>query len=225
MAQWTGARSIAEGAKVRRSKMRRRHTRILLPWVLAAGVLLTGCLSLRGSDAASFYLLSSMTQQRKAAGEEKIVVGVGPIDVPEYLNRPQIVTRRGPNELRLAEFHKWAEPLMDGIARVLAANLAATLPVEVVFFPWRRAAAIDYQIIVQVHRFDTDPEGNATLQARWALFGRGGSRELIASSDLHTANSVAESYADRVGVMSLVLADLSESIVRAVNVYEAEGGG
>jgi uncharacterized lipoprotein YmbA len=202
--------------------MRCRDTRIVLPGLLALSLLLSGCFAFRGSDAATFYLLSSMTRQWKPAEGEKIVVGVGPIDVPEYLNRPQIVTRIGPNELRLDEFHKWAEPLKDGIARVLAANLGASLPVEVVFFPWRRVSAIDYQIVVQVHRFDTDPEGNATLQARWALFGKGGKKELIASSDLLVANAVAESYADRVGAMSLVLADLSASIVKAVSAYEDE---
>jgi uncharacterized lipoprotein YmbA len=205
-------------------RMRRRNTRIVLPGLLAACLVLSGCLAFRGSDAATFYLLSSMTRQWESTEGEKIIVGVGPIDVPEYLNRPQIVTRIGPNELRLAEFHKWAEPLKDGIARVLAANHAAGLPVVVVFFPWRRVDVIDYQIIVQVHRFDTDPEGNATLQARWSLFGKGGSKELIASSDLLGANAVAESYADRVGAMSLVLADLSASIVKAVNEHEAAGG-
>jgi len=208
----------------RRSSRRLRRPRILVPGLLAALALLSGCLSLGGSDVASFYLLSSIPRQASASQGRPLVVGVGPIDVPEYLNRPQIVTRIGPNQLRLAEFHKWAEPLDNGIARVLAANLAASLPVEAVFFPWRRSAAIDYQILVQVQRFDTDSEGNATLQARWALLGKGGATELVARSDVFVASSVATSHADRAAAMSRVLADLSASIVSVVSEYEDPAG-
>jgi hypothetical protein len=176
-----------------------------------------------GSDAAAFYLLNSRTELGEREEGETIIVGVGPINVPEYLNRPQIVTRMSANELRLAEFHKWAEPLKNGIARVLAMNLAAALPVEVVFFPWRRTRIIDYQVAVQIERFDTDPEGRGTLGARWALFGRGGSQELVARAVRVTHEGEAVTYADRVATMSQVLADLSAAIVKTLEEYEERG--
>ena len=58
------------------------------------------------------------------------VIGVGPITVPKYLDRPQIVTRSGRNQLALGEFDRWAEPLQDNVLRVLAENLAFLIPTD-----------------------------------------------------------------------------------------------
>jgi hypothetical protein len=202
--------------------MRRRTRLVVLALSLAAGTGIPGCVSLFGSDAAKFYLLTPYSERPLESGGERRIVGVGPIEVPGYLDRPQIVTRVGANELRLAEFHKWAEPLEAGIARVIAANLTASLPLEVVFFPWGRAARVDRQVSVQIRRFDTDADGNATLDARWKLFGRDDSKELQSRSVRIEVASPAPGYADRAAAMSRALGDLCRSIVEALG---ESGGG
>ena len=60
-------------------------------------------------------------------GRRCLSFGIGPIKIPEYLNQPKIVTRKGPNELTLAEFDRWAERLKDNLTRVLAKNLSNLL--------------------------------------------------------------------------------------------------
>ena len=94
----------------------------LVPFFLVVLVLLAGCLNLKtGTPPAQYYLLSSLPEQQPVeqiheAGSGP-VVGVGPISLPRHLDRPQIVTMAGPNELRLSEFHRWAEPLQNSITR------------------------------------------------------------------------------------------------------------
>lgn len=199
--------------------MRRLPLRALAALGLGACLLTAGCFSLRASDAASFYLLSSMAEQDAIPSQDEraTIVGMGPVDVPEYLNRSQIVVRRGPNELQLADFDKWAEPLKDGVARVLAKNVASLVPAEAVFFPWKRNRSIDFQVVVQVGRFDTDAVGSATLDVRWGLYRMDGREELVARSDTYRVEAEGIRYADRVGAMSLALADFSMDIAAALS--------
>jgi uncharacterized lipoprotein YmbA len=75
---------------------------------------------------------------------------VGPITLPKYLDRPQIVTRSGRNPLTLAEFDRWAKPLQDNVSRVLAENLARHIPTDhILLHPWPRSAPVDYQVAVE----------------------------------------------------------------------------
>jgi uncharacterized lipoprotein YmbA len=96
-------------------------------------------------------------------------VGIGPVEFPKYLDRPQIVMRGSENRLVLGEFDRWAEPLQQNFARVLSENLAVLLATdEVVQYPWKRSTQIDYQIIVTVDRFDARVGGETVLHARWS---------------------------------------------------------
>ncbi len=90
------------------------------------------------------------TERRSAAGAA-VGIGVGPVIIPGYLDRSQIVTRRGTDHVELSMFHRWAEPLEDGIARVLAEEIGARVPTErIVMFPWRGAVAqaLQYQVVI-----------------------------------------------------------------------------
>jgi len=86
-----------------------------------------------GSKPARFYLLTAEVRGAAAQGVEldqpRQLIAVGPVELPRYLDRPQIVTRKGPNQLELAEFDLWAESLADNFAGVLIdAGLKAALP-------------------------------------------------------------------------------------------------
>jgi uncharacterized protein len=97
------------------------------------------------------------------------------VTLPEYLNRPQLVTRDGSNRVRLADFDSWIEPVQGLFARTLVENLSALLGTDdVLLLPQRRPVRPDYQVEVEVARFDVDTSGNAVLDARWwVLDGRG----------------------------------------------------
>jgi hypothetical protein len=140
-------------------------------------------------------------------------IGVGPVELQEYLNRPQIVTRQSPNRLELAEFDRWIEPLKKSLPRILAENLSALLGTErVAVFPWKNSTKIDYQVVVTVIRFDGEPGVNAMLVARWTILERE-SRATLLSRKSEIAEPVdAEGYEALVSAKSRALATLSREI-------------
>ena len=77
-----------------------------------------------------FYLLPTLTDVSSPAamGERALTIGVGPVTLPPYLDRPQIVTRASRAQLHLAELDQWAASLQDTVARVLAENLSLLMP-------------------------------------------------------------------------------------------------
>lgn len=156
--------------------MARALLRLCLLLGLLVGVsLLGGCLAVgRGTqEPTRFYVLSPLP-----AAQGVVVpgpsLGVGPVSLPAYLDRPHIVTRTGTNELLLADFARWGEPLSDLVPRTLSESLSALLGAERVrAFPWSTAEAVDCQVVVDVLRFDADEGGAAVLEADWALLGSG----------------------------------------------------
>ena len=102
--------------------------------------------------------LSCARRDRRSCGSPGRTIGLGPIKLPEYLDRDEVVTRVGPNRLELSDKDRWAEPLNDNFRQVLAQDLTQSLGTHsVIFFPWVGTTHIDYQVRIDVYRFETDP--------------------------------------------------------------------
>jgi uncharacterized lipoprotein YmbA len=157
------------------------------------------------------------------ADQRCVAIGIGTLQLPAYLDRPQIVTRLSPNELQLAEFDQWAEPLQDNFMRVLAENLGLLLcDHAVAVFPWKGSTPVDYQIDVEVLRMDGVPGAGVSLAARWSVSG-GTEREILVSrrSDV-TEPTAGEGYAALVAAQSRTVAALSREIASALEALLAQ---
>ncbi|QCQ21698.1 membrane integrity-associated transporter subunit PqiC [Desulfoglaeba alkanexedens ALDC] len=134
---------------------------------------LCGCIWAVSPPARHYVLESSQAlraAQSHGAGFGKLVLGVGPVEIPSYLDRPQIVTRPAPAVAELAEFDRWAEPLREALPRVLAENLSMLLGTDNVYlYPWKRSIPIDVQVTAQVIRFEGTCGGEVDLVARWSI--------------------------------------------------------
>ena len=183
---------------------------------LIATLLLTvGC----SSPPTHYYVLSPLsTASFKPVGSEReITVGVGPIQLPDYLDRPQIVTRSGQNELQLAEFDRWGEPLKDNAGEELAESLSLLLPSKKVsVIPWKRRTPIDYQVVAKIIRFDRVAGGGAVLSARWSLLAGDGGKEVLSRESRYEENPAGASYADTVEAMNRALAQFSQDVAGAI---------
>jgi hypothetical protein len=136
--------------------------------------------------------------------------------VPVYLDRPSIVVRAGGDEVRFSGEHHWAEPLKDGIARVVAENLAAMVPTDaVVVFPWRAPWTVAYRVTMEILRFDGPLGGPVVLNARWRLLDAEG-RELTLKAVALSEPAADRSYAALVAAQSRVLAAVSRDIAGAI---------
>jgi hypothetical protein len=175
----------------------------------------SGCLG-GASPATKFYTLVPAASPRAGAppaGPDRgVTLGVGPVTVPAYLDRPQIVTRQGSDELDLAEHDRWAEPLPDSIARVMAENLSAMLGTDrVAIFPWSVSQSVPYQVTVDLLRFDGALGGDIVLDARWRIVAGDGKELLVKRSTLREATT-APGYGALVSSMSRALGGLSRDI-------------
>lgn len=177
----------------------------------------TGCATSR----SDFYTLSSSS--KSASADAGYSVAVGPVSVPEIVDRPQIVVRTGPNQVFIDEFHRWGSPLRDEIARGIAGNLAALLGTpRVSVFPNSTSSDAKYRVAVDVMIFDSTPGESASLDAVWGIRGAGGGA--LRSGRTTVRESVSGvSYAALVAAHSRALEKLSVDIADAIR--GLEGGG
>ena len=182
---------------------------------------LAGCAS---SAPTRFYVLSPLpgakAESQTLKDEGCIAIGIGPVELPAYLDRPQIVTRVSENELNLAEFDKWAEPLKENFSRVLVENLSTLLCADAIsIFPWKGPTPIDYQVEVTVIRMDGNVGGNASLVARWVIFRENDRKMLLTRQSSFSRPLSSQGYKALVSAQSRAIADLSREIAEAIKEY------
>jgi uncharacterized lipoprotein YmbA len=188
--------------------------------VLSASlILLTGCLGLQ--QPSRFYVLSALpsaeTTSSVVPNEQGPAIGLGPLTFPKYLDRPQIVTRTSPYELRFAEFDRWAEPLEANFSRALAENLSWQIPTDRInLFPWPRITPIEYQVTVDITEFYGQTEGQSSLVAQWSIFKGEGQEALLSRKSRFRAPAGTQDYGTMVAAMSQTVADLGREIAGAL---------
>ena len=125
---------------------------------------------LRGAPIKErFFTLSSGDAPNAPGAAAAYSVAVGPVSVPELVDRPQLVLRVAPNEVMIAEQSRWAEPLKSEIPRVIAGNLAQLLNARVSAYPQNTGGDADYRVTVDVQRFDSTLNDAATVEALWTV--------------------------------------------------------
>ncbi len=195
--------------------MNRAHT--LLASV-AVALLLTGCLGPRTTRPTRLFVLNATaTRADSSARASGLRLGIGRISIPERLNRSQIVTRTGTNEVHIADFSQWAEPLEKSIPRVLSENLSRlTGTDQVSVYPWPMQLENDLKVEIAFLEFEGNRNGEVTLATRWRWVRANG-------SEVHPlrASSYTEPAADRstealVAAMSRALASLSRDLAAAI---------
>ena len=190
-----------------------------------------GLLGKGTQEPTRFYQLnpiseSSMAQGAFKAGEQPIAIALGVDSFPEYLARSQIVTRSSDNNLELAQFHHWAEPLQQNFTRVLLGNLSVQLSTDRIYlFPWKKNRPIEYEVLVDVSRFDGELGGDVVLIARWSIFDAEGRQELYIGSARFIEAVEAKDYEAQVGAMSRALGELSSEIAGSIEKVQRERSG
>ncbi len=90
------------------------------------------------------------------------------------------MTRASRNQLDIADFDQWAEPLKDSIANVISENLSILIPTDnIAIFPWNRSTPFHYQLAVEVTRFEGNAGGDSLLIANWSILGENGRKVVV----------------------------------------------
>jgi uncharacterized lipoprotein YmbA len=167
------------------------------------------------------YILSAAGGPAATGPHEGPVVGVGPVALPTYLDRRSIVMHEADGEVRLSSSHQWAEPLKDGVTRVIAENLAVMIPTgAALVYPWRSPRAVTYRVTLEIFRFDGTLGGPVVLNGRWRLLDKDGN-ELAFRTVTLDERPVDSTYAALVASHSRLLATVSRDIATAIRTRNA----
>jgi uncharacterized lipoprotein YmbA len=195
----------------------------LLPSLLVLS-LLSACISTPPSE---FYILNSLYGAEANLGfspnPKGLEVGFGPLDLPDYLDRPQIVTREGVNELTIDEFHRWGGELKSTVERIMAQNLSYLLDSERIWiYPWSANSRVRYQVRLDVLRMDGTLGKQALVRARWEILRGEGGETLDSRLSSRIEPVDGPGYRALVAAQSRALADISREIVTHLRQIEPE---
>lgn len=147
------------------------HRILFAASILSVALLAAGCAT---TPPSTFYTLTPILDA--AAGGEStlsdrgLAVGLGPVEFPEFLERPQIVSRAGSNRLEVDELHRWGGSLEDDFLRVLGENLSRLLGTSrIQVYPADVRFPLDFRVIADVLSFEGTATGEAVLRVRWSV--------------------------------------------------------
>ncbi|MCC9622727.1 PqiC family protein [Thalassospira sp. MA62] len=164
-----------------------------------------------------YYLLSAPDAPSAPAMQNAPVVGVGPITIPSHLDRSVIVARSSQNRIDVKTGHRWAEPLEENISRVILENIDHTgVASRLEAFPWTSRDGVDWQISVDIERFEQQGDGKIVLAARWKLVSFADGQIIAAKRYEKSTSAVGTTIEDTVSAMSNLLTDMSQEISRTV---------
>lgn len=182
-----------------------------LIWFLLA-ICLCGC---GRSTPTSYYLLESSLGPMKTENMPAKTLRVAQVETPSYLNRNNIVSRvAGQTKLILAEFHLWAEPVSNGVRRVVEEVLTGPMLANGInVLPSGTEERGDYVLLIDVQRLDGNFDEKAVLEARWTLLDR---REQPVGRGIYSAGEIVQ------GANYDVLVNAESSLVRGFGKYLAQ---
>jgi uncharacterized lipoprotein YmbA len=134
-------------------------------WLIACG----------SSPTPRFYAINAIAAEGDPDSSGGLGIAVGPVSIPRYLQRPQIVTRKGGSRLRYDEFNRWGGSLESEVLRVLGENLAHLLRTDrIIVYPQQATFPAAYRVRVDFERFEGTPGEALELRARWVVLPGGG---------------------------------------------------
>ncbi len=146
------------------------------------------------------------------------------MEIPDYLERPSIVTRDGENGMVLAEHDRWAGSLKQDISRVLMEELSAALPPGASVVSWKRNFPLDCRVSVEVTRLDVNPGRSVMLRAQWAVFGRDQKTPATLSARSFTEPVAGGDFAAAVAGIGKAVGRLGEAITADIRSIAAREG-
>jgi uncharacterized lipoprotein YmbA len=192
--------------------------------LLAAGAL-AGCVPLKRTPEARFFTLRPVAEPpaRPASTATGGIVGLLPISLPGFLDRPQLVAWSAPGEVRVDEFQRWADPLDASVQRVLMADLETLLPSHrVIRSPWARSTTVQCRVRVELVRFGLQPGGEVALSGRFVVLPAQSERPLL-SRDVELRRDPGRvDPGSAVEAMSALVADLAAEIAKAIGMLPME---
>jgi uncharacterized lipoprotein YmbA len=169
------------------------------------------------SPPTHFYALEAGSAVAPAVSHPDLAIGLGPVTLPDSLDRPQILVRPEPYRRELSEFDRWAGDLKGNLTRVLGVRLGGLLGSRRVFlYPWPHYRHLDRQVQVDLLTLEGRPGGQAELRGSWTLLDGDGQQELhLDAFDWHQPVA-GNDYRALVAAMSTLVDRLAGRIAEVI---------
>lgn len=181
---------------------------------------LGGCVPVLNTPSPRFYLLRPI--DKSEVKEEFIlasdaIIAIGPVRIPEYQNRPQIVTKNKDGLLTFAQFDRWSEPLDTGLARLLLENLTLMLPkATLVMFPANFAIPLNYQLIAEVIQLENQLDKGIFFVVQWSIINAQDNKMVFTKRSEFRQPINPHNYPGLVEALSSACASLSSEIAKNI---------
>lgn len=186
--------------------------------IAATGAALLAC-ACGSAPQIDFYSLSSPPgPSAPGAPASTLAIHIGPVTVPDAVDRPQMIVRRDDNRVDIDDQHRWVEPLKNAIPRLLADAISRELNTPNVLTSRQSSALdIDYRVAIDVQHFDSSP-GEISEDVLWTIRSRKAEAPKLGRSTVReTAAPGAEGIA---AAHSRALARVAHDIAEAIRSLE-----
>ena len=198
-------------------------------FVVMSGVcfvlVLSGCISVSNSPTPRFYMLQAgyeNQENKKINIASDVFIGVGPVKIPEYLDRPQIVTQSKEKMLKFAQFDRWGESLDLGMVRLIGEDLSAMFPgAKFTLYPWNLSIPVKYQVVVEIVQLDSELDKDLFLVAQWLVIDAQNMKTMIIKRSEFRQPITPQNYSGLAKTLSMACASLSSEIAEALVTLEA----
>jgi hypothetical protein len=192
--------------------------------VVCLALVLSGCLSASNSPTPRFYMLQAVDGNqvsKKINITSDVVIGVGPVKIPEYQDRPQIVTQDEEKMLKFAQFDRWGESLDLGMTRLIGENLTVMFPeAKFTLYPWNSSVPVKYQVVVEIVQLDSNLDKDLLVVAQWLVIDVQNAKTMIIKRSEFRQSIVPQNYSGLVKALSITCASLSSEIAESLATLE-----
>jgi len=167
---------------------------------------------------AKFYALQPIEQS--ALGKsmpQDVALAIGPVAIPADMDRDEIVTRDAGNEVSFSEYHRWAGPLQQSIATVIAQNIGTLLATErVTSFTRENIFQPTHRVVINTNRYDSQLSSEFLLNVTWSIKDLRAKKLLLIRNSIIREAPESATYEGLVAAQSKALAALSREIAVAL---------
>ena len=166
------------------------------------------------SPSSKFYVMES--ENLEAVSTQKKSISVAKVNVPDLLNRQQIVVYdKKSNEVQILEFERWAEFFPDMVQATVVNDLMAYLPNSYVTRTYFGTKNSDFNVNIEINDIKAYVGDKVVLSAWWNIYDSKGNLRTKEQKIYESAvlgkkmQNLVDAQADAVHKLS---ADIAEKI-------------
>ncbi|MEO5717960.1 MAG: PqiC family protein [Chthoniobacterales bacterium] len=182
----------------------------ILPFVFA------GLLSACGGAGENYYRLSATAPASRGASASALSVAIGPVTLPSYIDRAEIVFASGPNEFQIPTNALWIGSLQENIARTVASDLGQVLGSSNVRAGSELGFNPRYRVALDLRQFHGISGQEAILELSWRVKDGASGASLSRHSATFHETIIGDGYNPLVAAESRLLGQAAAAIAKSL---------